>query len=289
MLDTSTSVSRAWSRASWPTWIGARNDISSIAAVTTGLRQCRVATTAAARSIQCMTVPPSTVPCTLASCGSTSWAISAADSATVRPAAFGPAPVRAGRAGGPIRGFGATARARREDKGDLPGGNAAGIIGIRFGGAQSHRPLEPPPNADGRAPNGSPAAEVPLATSVQDDAAALVRLAGHRHLVEVHPGAHRATAGVAAVPAQLGLPGRVLAVGDRREAAADDVVDRDLHVVTRGQRECDRRLAGHTGRDREAHPRRQFRIHVQCRSEEHTSELQSLRHLVCRLLLEKEK
>src|SRR5258705_3159166 len=33
--------------------------------------------------------------------------------------------------------------------------------------------------------------------------------------------------------------------------------------------------------------RRDGRIHV--RSEEHTSELQSLRHLVCRLLLEKKK
>ena len=30
-------------------------------------------------------------------------------------------------------------------------------------------------------------------------------------------------------------------------------------------------------------------IDVQVRSEEHTSELQSLRHLVCRLLLEKKK
>src|SRR5437899_6842546 len=30
-------------------------------------------------------------------------------------------------------------------------------------------------------------------------------------------------------------------------------------------------------------------IGVACRSEEHTSELQSLRHLVCRLLLEKKK
>src|SRR5437899_4814305 len=30
-------------------------------------------------------------------------------------------------------------------------------------------------------------------------------------------------------------------------------------------------------------------IHVEQRSEEHTSELQSLRHLVCRLLLEKKK
>src|SRR5258705_8385362 len=37
-----------------------------------------------------------------------------------------------------------------------------------------------------------------------------------------------------------------------------------------------------------------FRLHARvdaayCRSEEHTSELQSLRHLVCRLLLEKKK
>src|ERR1039458_10841212 len=33
----------------------------------------------------------------------------------------------------------------------------------------------------------------------------------------------------------------------------------------------------------------QFAFHRNDRSEEHTSELQSLRHLVCRLLLEKEK
>src|SRR5437899_3515007 len=33
----------------------------------------------------------------------------------------------------------------------------------------------------------------------------------------------------------------------------------------------------------------QDRIYVAARSEEHTSELQSLRHLVCRLLLEKKK
>src|SRR2546425_7280646 len=35
--------------------------------------------------------------------------------------------------------------------------------------------------------------------------------------------------------------------------------------------------------ERNAHP------HVDCRSEEHTSELQSLAYLVCRLLLEKKK
>jgi len=39
MLLLSTSVMRAWISASWPTWIGTRNDISSIAAVTTGRRQ----------------------------------------------------------------------------------------------------------------------------------------------------------------------------------------------------------------------------------------------------------
>src|SRR5437899_8766099 len=32
-----------------------------------------------------------------------------------------------------------------------------------------------------------------------------------------------------------------------------------------------------------------FRMRMMCESEEHTSELQSLRHLVCRLLLEKKK
>src|SRR5258705_10191167 len=39
------------------------------------------------------------------------------------------------------------------------------------------------------------------------------------------------------------------------------------------------------GRKREGVDKR----HCDCRSEEHTSELQSLRHLVCRLLLEKKK
>src|SRR5437899_4062216 len=45
--------------------------------------------------------------------------------------------------------------------------------------------------------------------------------------------------------------------------------------------------------DREGHPTRYTPLHWQrsglLRSEEHTSELQSLRHLVCRLLLEKKK
>src|SRR5437899_4796664 len=42
--------------------------------------------------------------------------------------------------------------------------------------------------------------------------------------------------------------------------------------------------------DRAARPRRDRRTdRVPVRSEEHTSELQSLRHLVCRLLLEKKK
>jgi len=66
MLLRSTSVMRPHSSASSPTRIGARNDISSIAAVTTGRRLWRFATIAAVRSIQCMTVPPSTVPWTLA-------------------------------------------------------------------------------------------------------------------------------------------------------------------------------------------------------------------------------
>ena len=85
MLLRSTSVMWALISASWPTLIGARNESSSIAAVTTGLRQCRLAVTAAARSIQCITEPPSTLPCTLASWGRTSWAISVAESRTRLP------------------------------------------------------------------------------------------------------------------------------------------------------------------------------------------------------------
>ena len=60
--------------------------MSSIAAVTTGRRLWRLATTAAARSIQWSTVPPSTLPCTLACWGSTNWVISVAESATFIPA-----------------------------------------------------------------------------------------------------------------------------------------------------------------------------------------------------------
>src|SRR5205823_11171947 len=39
----------------------------------------------------------------------------------------------------------------------------------------------------------------------------------------------------------------------------------------------------------EAHPAIKRRLETKCRSEEHTSELQSLAYLVCRLLLEKKK
>src|SRR5947199_9620423 len=38
-----------------------------------------------------------------------------------------------------------------------------------------------------------------------------------------------------------------------------------------------------------ASPRPEYSLRLRGRSEEHTSELQSLRHLVCRLLLEKKK
>src|ERR1035441_10742109 len=59
---------------------------------------------------------------------------------------------------------------------------------------------------------------------------------------------------------------------------APDVVMRErFHLIAAGNRR-------HIGQDlRMDHPRSAHR------SEEHTSELQSLRHLVCRLLLEKKK
>src|SRR5436853_3306628 len=46
---------------------------------------------------------------------------------------------------------------------------------------------------------------------------------------------------------------------------------------------------GLPGAGRRGHIRTTGTLVVQARSEEHTSELQSLRHLVCRLLLEKKK
>src|SRR5258705_8268922 len=57
---------------------------------------------------------------------------------------------------------------------------------------------------------------------------------------------------------------------------ADALVGRRLGAVGRSQ-------------DLAHRPRREVRPLREVRSEEHTSELQSLRHLVCRLLLEKKK
>src|SRR5947199_5152922 len=68
------------------------------------------------------------------------------------------------------------------------------------------------------------------------------------------------------------------------------------HAVTAigwptGTRCCARRCGRPTPPDelRTSPFRRRHRLAQQRRSEEHTSELQSLRHLVCRLLLEKKK
>src|SRR5262245_65275028 len=62
-------------------------------------------------------------------------------------------------------------------------------------------------------------------------------------------------------------------------------VDADLQQLRQGRPRSLRlpRRAGPAADDR---PRQTWRF---ARSEEHTSELQSLRHLVCRLLLEKKK
>src|SRR5262245_65021535 len=61
-----------------------------------------------------------------------------------------------------------------------------------------------------------------------------------------------------------------------------DLVDRHVRVARQVQQRIEQHRAV-TGREDEAVAVRPIR------SEEHTSELQSLRHLVCRLLLEKKK
>src|SRR5688572_31224212 len=73
------------------------------------------------------------------------------------------------------------------------------------------------------------------------------------------------------------------------------VVARPSHVLlARGKRRADgmharneRAIIAEPVGDRTTHPRHQ--AHVDGRSEEHTSELQSQSNLVCRLLLEKKK
>src|SRR5438874_8580112 len=67
---------------------------------------------------------------------------------------------------------------------------------------------------------------------------------------------------------------------------------RDLHSFpTRRSSDLARasRRSSHRGRSRALSFSGRFRVTVPMRSEEHTSELQSRRDLVCRLLLEKKK
>src|SRR2546425_2638021 len=63
---------------------------------------------------------------------------------------------------------------------------------------------------------------------------------------------------------------------------------RSLALVVHGERGVRRRIAGER-RERHGRSARARQIDVVKRSEEHTSELQSLAYLVCRLLLEKKK
>src|SRR5947199_3101892 len=64
---------------------------------------------------------------------------------------------------------------------------------------------------------------------------------------------------------------------------------RSPHRVRKRAGRSPARLRALRGRGSESGPRRSPARDANGRSEEHTSELQSLRHLVCRLLLEKKK
>ena len=79
-----------WARrtTSSPTRIGQRKSRLSTATVTTWARAWRCAAIAPAISIRCITLPPSMFPSGLASLGSTTSTVSAADSATVFPWSF---------------------------------------------------------------------------------------------------------------------------------------------------------------------------------------------------------
>src|SRR5258706_10130638 len=67
------------------------------------------------------------------------------------------------------------------------------------------------------------------------------------------------------------------------------VVDRVIHAVRAGERHVDDRHAEKIEKDGVVGSAPEPIVDMSFRSEEHTSELQSLTNLVCRLLLEKKK
>src|SRR2546425_1723905 len=80
------------------------------------------------------------------------------------------------------------------------------------------------------------------------------------------------------------------------DTATTEIYTLSLHdalPISSGERSTDRGLEGrrqrHLGAGRPARAVRRSSPHAARRSEEHTSELQSLAYLVCRLLLEKKK
>src|SRR5438309_7905647 len=65
--------------------------------------------------------------------------------------------------------------------------------------------------------------------------------------------------------------------------------DADADLARRLGHEVAHHAVDPDGRERDGEPRERNEQHIRKRSEEHTSELQSQFHLVCRLLLEKKK
>src|SRR6266576_6453886 len=72
------------------------------------------------------------------------------------------------------------------------------------------------------------------------------------------------------------------------DTATTEIYTLSLHDAFRSRRKEHRRVRADHGRRILGEERRELRDHQE-RSEEHTSELQSRRDLVCRLLLEKKK
>src|SRR5258705_6066571 len=85
-----------------------------------------------------------------------------------------------------------------------------------------------------------------------------------------------------------------LPISERSDARRQELLQklhREAEQARDQRRDCDRaqRCPASAQRAHEQQPERHVGKYVGDRSEEHTSELQSLRHLVCRLLLEKKK
>src|SRR5207253_4563003 len=118
---------------------------------------------------------------------------------------------------------------------------------------------------------------------------ALDQLGGNRSAVYLHERPARARGERMDGTGHELLPGSVLSRDEHARGGRRDLLDALNHLLHRAARPHDLVLRVHLGLEAYVLAREVEVLQGVARSEEHTSELQSRGHLVCRLLLEKKK